>query len=112
MADEPSTVVIALTTMPAEESQAMRLARALIDRQVAACVSVLAPMQSTYRWQGVVEQATERQVLIKTTRARVGDVKKVLAELHPYDVPELLILDVADGGEEYLKWVGENVGQM
>ncbi|MCA1583969.1 MAG: divalent-cation tolerance protein CutA [Acidobacteria bacterium] len=112
MTHEPSTVVIALTTMPAEESQAVQVARALVDRQVAACVNVLAPMISTYRWQGVVEQATERQIVIKTTRARVADLKNVLAELHPYDVPELLILDVADGGKTYLEWVGENVGHL
>jgi periplasmic divalent cation tolerance protein len=107
MSHSPS--VIALTTMPAE-SNAEILARTLVERRLAACVNVLAPMQSIYRWHGAVEQTAERQLLIKTTADRLADLKLAIAELHPYEVPELLILSVADGGDAYLQWMRESVG--
>lgn len=111
MAEDASTFVIALTTMPDDEEQTAKLARTLVERRLAACVSVLAPMQSTYRWQGAIEQQVERQVVIKTTAARVAELKQAMADLHPYDVPELLIVRVEDGAEAYLRWVDAGVGR-
>ena len=104
-----SGVVLALTTWPADRP-ADAFARALVDRRLAACVNVLPIQHSTYRWQGGVEVAEERQVLMKTTRARIGALEDAVRDLHPYDVPEWLVLDVAGGSDHYLGWVRESVG--
>ena len=105
----PSSVVIVLTTFPTDQDP-QPFARALVGESLAACVNVLPPMQSIYRWQGRVEQAGEHQLVIKTSGTRLQALKARLADLHPYDVPELLVIPVADGGEEYLRWVAEAVG--
>jgi periplasmic divalent cation tolerance protein len=104
----PTTVAIVLTTLPAG-ADADALARTLVGERLAACVNVLPPMQSIYRWKGAIEAASERQLLMKTAARRVADLKRRLAELHPYDVPEILVLAVNDGGESYLEWVGDSV---
>jgi periplasmic divalent cation tolerance protein len=102
-----SAVVVVLTTLPAE-ADAEAFAQALVGERLAACVSIGAPMTSIYTWQGAVERAGERQLLVKTVRARLPLLKARLASLHPYDVPELLVLHAVDGGEQYLAWVRES----
>lgn len=97
-------VMIVLTTLPAD-ADAEALANTLVAEHLAACVGVGGPMTSIYTWKGAVERACERQLVIKTVRARLPLVKARLAALHPYDVPELLALPVADGGDAYLAWV-------
>jgi len=101
-------LILILTTMPDDE-RADALARTLVDEQLAACVHVHAPIASTYRWKGVVERETERPLVIKTTRARLHDVEKRLHALHPYDVPEFVVLS-ADAGDAYARWVSGAVG--
>lgn len=96
--------VIVLTTLPADVD-AESLARALVDERLAACVNILPPMQSIYRWQGAVEQASERQLLIKTGVARVKELKARVMSLHPYDVPEFVLLLSDGGSDEYLSWI-------
>jgi periplasmic divalent cation tolerance protein len=96
--------VIVLTTMPAD-GDVEALARTLVNERLVACVNVLPPMQSIYRWQGAVEEAAERQLIMKTAADRVEQLKSRLAELHPYDVPEILVLPVSDGGAAYLAWI-------
>jgi periplasmic divalent cation tolerance protein len=107
MTPETSSFVIVLTTFPADRDP-VALARALVDERLAACVNVLAPMQSIYRWQEKVEQASEHQLIIKTTAARVEALKQRLDHLHPYDVPELLVLTISDGAESYLRWLSDS----
>ncbi len=102
--------VIVLVTYPTDRDP-LPLARMLVDEQLVACVNVLPPMQSVYRWKGKVEQAAEHQLVMKTTRERVEALKARLVDLHPYDVPEVLVLPVIDGGEPYLKWLTESVRQ-
>jgi periplasmic divalent cation tolerance protein len=102
-----SSVVVVLTTLPAE-ADASAFAQALVEERLAACVSIGAPMTSIYTWQGAVERAGERQLLVKTVRSRVPLLKARLASLHPYEVPELLVLPAVDGGEAYLAWVRES----
>ena len=102
-----SSAVIVLSTFPADQDPAA-LARTLIEERLAACVNVLPPMQSMYRWQGRIEQATEHQLVIKTTPERIEALKARLTELHPYDVPEILVLPAAGGGDAYLAWVAES----
>lgn len=99
--------VVVLTTMPAD-ADVEAFARTLVEERLAACVNVLPPMHSTYRWQGAVEQATERQLIMKTAAERVDALKARIAELHPYEVPEILVLPVSDGGAAYLKWLSES----
>ena len=97
--------VIVLTTVGAA-FDVTPLAHTLVEERLAACVSVLPPMQSIYRWQGQIHVDDERQLVIKTSADRVGALQLRLAALHPYDVPELLVLEVASGGQAYLDWLG------
>lgn len=102
-----STVSIVLTTLGAN-ADAAAIARALIDERLAACVNILPPMTSVYRWQGKVEQDHEQQMVIKTRSDRVAELQARLRQLHPYELPEFLALD-ATGSEAYLAWVRESV---
>jgi periplasmic divalent cation tolerance protein len=104
MAPSDANVVLVLTTVPLD-FDAEALARELLARRLVACVNVLPSMRSLYRWKGVVESAHECQLLAKTHAARVPALRAAVAELHPYDVPEFLVLPVVDGGEAYLRWV-------
>ena len=79
----------------------------LVDERLAACVNVHGPMVSFYRWKGMVERETERQIVIKTTRERVTALRVRLEELHSYELPEFVVLNVEDGSDEYLEWVPE-----
>ena len=101
-----SAVVVVLTTLPVE-ADAEAFGETLVKERLAACVSVGAPMTSIYPWDGAIERGRERQVLVKTVRDKVPMLKARLAALHPYDVPELLVLPVAEGSEAYLAWVRE-----
>ena len=104
----PSPFVIVLSTFPTDHDP-LALARTLVEEQLVACVNILPAMHSVYRWDGKVEQASEHQLVMKTTRERVEALKARLGDLHPYDVPELLVLPVEDGGEPYLRWLAESV---
>ncbi|MBI4886254.1 MAG: divalent-cation tolerance protein CutA [Acidobacteria bacterium] len=103
-----SDAAIVLTTIGADVD-AGPLARALVEERLAACVNVLPPMTSTYRWKGRVEQAQERQLIIKTSAGRIAALEARLRELHPYEVPEFLVLPVSAGSEAYLRWLREGV---
>ncbi len=96
--------VLVLTTMP-DDGRAEELARTLVGERLAACVNVHAPMASTYRWEGAIQRDAERPLTIKTTAARLEALKARLHELHPYEVPEFLVIPVAGGGEAYLRWL-------
>ncbi|MBI2220036.1 MAG: divalent-cation tolerance protein CutA [Acidobacteria bacterium] len=102
-----SEYVIALTTFPADQD-AVEFARILVDERLAACVNICPEMVSIYRWQGAVEQDRERQVIIKTTQARVLALWERIRALHTYDVPEFVVLPVADGSDAYLRWIAES----
>jgi periplasmic divalent cation tolerance protein len=102
-----ATPVVVLTTLPLERD-AMAFARTLVSERLAACVSVLSPMQSIYLWQGTIEHTQERQVVIKTVAERVTALEARVRALHPYEVPEFLVLPVADGGAGYLAWVRDS----
>lgn len=97
-------VVLVLTTVPGEQDGA-RIARTLVDERLAACVNVLPAMVSIYRWKGDVQHDTEHQLVIKTTQARLPALHARLRALHPYDLPECLILHVTGGDPGYLAWV-------
>lgn len=103
-----TNVVVILTTMP-DRAQTDELARTLVDERLAACVNVGATMISTYRWQNAIEREPERQLIIKTTRDRVDEVERRLRALHPYELPEFLVLAVERGSDAYVAWVTASV---
>jgi periplasmic divalent cation tolerance protein len=100
--------VLVLTTLAAE-GDASALARTLVDERLAACVNVLAPMSSLYRWKGRVEEDREQQLVIKTAASRVAALQARVRELHPYEIPEFLVLRVESGSDAYLDWIRESV---
>lgn len=97
------------TVANAEEGE--RLAQALVERRVAACVNVLAGVTSFYRWEGKVQKDEERLLLIKTRTDRFDELRTALVELHPYEVPEVIALDVAGGHVPYLSWLDASVAR-
>lgn len=99
--------LIAFCTCP-DRSQAESLAQALVERRLAACVSLLPGVHSVYRWQGRVEQADEVQLLIKTTAESFAALQAAVLELHPYELPELIAVEVAAGLVPYLAWIDES----
>ena len=99
---------IVLTTAGTRE-EAGRIARALVERRLAACVNVVA-VESVYRWKEAVESAEEWLLVIKTTAAAFDEVEAAIQELHSYELPECIALPIEAGSEEYLEWIGDNVG--
>jgi periplasmic divalent cation tolerance protein len=97
-------VLIVVTNLPDAES-AEALARTLVDERLAACVNILAPCRSVYRWQGEIEWADEVPMLIKTARDRYPALQERLEALHPYDVPEILVCTPEGGWPAYTDWV-------
>jgi periplasmic divalent cation tolerance protein len=99
-------VLLVLTNLPDRES-ARRLADGLVSAQLAACVNVLSECESIYRWKGAIEQTAETPVLIKTRAALYADVETYIRSHHPYEVPEVIALNVAAGDPTYLQWLRE-----
>ncbi len=99
--------VLVLSNAP-DEAVATRIADALVSEGLAACVNIGAPAQSVYRWQGAVEKATEIPLTIKTTIAKQANLIERLVALHPYDVPEAIVVPIIGGYAPYLNWVREN----
>lgn len=99
-----SDTLLVLTNLP-DAASAERIARLLVEQRLAACVNLLAPCTSVYRWHGAVETATEVPLLIKTTRARYTELQATLAEAHPYELPEIVAVPLEAGLPGYLAWV-------
>ena len=97
--------ILVLTTLP-DAGRARRLVRILVDRRLVACGTVVDRVTSVYRWEGRIEEAEESQVILKTRRGCWEALQTALAELHPYEVPEILALPVENGLPAYLAWVG------
>lgn len=98
---------IVLTTAGSPQ-EAEKIARALVERRLAACVNIIPQIQSVYRWKEKIEQETEWLLIIKTRLNIFDSVRVAIQELHSYDLPECVMLDVSDGSEAYLNWVSEN----
>ena len=101
-------VRIALTTAGTRE-EAAKIARSLVQDQLAACVNFLPQVRSVYWWQGKVEEADEVLLIIKTEAHLVGAVHREIQRLHSYDLPEFLIISPEDGGKEYLEWIASSL---
>lgn len=95
-----------LTNLP-DVASAEKLAHYLINERAAACVNQLAPCTSTYRWRNKIETATEVPLLIKTTQGAYPRLEKLIREVHPYELPEIIAVLVTAGLPAYLDWIGE-----
>ena len=101
-----SAARVVLITAP-DASTARVLARALVERSLAACVNLVPGVTSIYRWKGALEEQSEVLMIAKTTAARVHELEALLIELHPYDVPECVVLEPAHVEAKYLRWLIE-----
>jgi periplasmic divalent cation tolerance protein len=103
-----TNVRIVLTTAGSAD-EARKIAQALVERRLAACVNIVPQIESVYRWQGKIETASEWLLVIKTVAEAFGDVHATLKALHSYEIPECIMLEVSDGGQEYLDWIAASV---
>jgi len=99
---------LVLTTC-GSQPEAQKIAKALVERQLAACVNIVPQIASVYRWQGKVETAEESLLVIKTTAGGFERLREALVELHSYQVPECIEIGIEDGSAAYLEWIGESV---
>lgn len=106
---ETDCVMVWTTTGSGTDGE--KLASTLVRERLAACVNVLPDMESTYWWRNQVERGRERQLIIKTTAARVPALKARLHELHDYELPEFSVLPIVGGSEAYLRWIRESVAE-
>ena len=104
-----SDLFLVLTTAPNIRT-ARRLARALLEKRLAACINVIPKLESHYRWQGKLEVSREALLLIKTGRKQLASLEKAVLTLHPYDTPELISVALSSGSPRYLSWLVENLG--
>jgi periplasmic divalent cation tolerance protein len=100
-------IVVYVTVGSVEEGE--RLARALVQERLAACVNRIPAVRSTYRWQGQVEQNDEELLIIKSGKDLFASIQQRVRELHSYSVPEIIALPIVDGSQDYLKWLDEQV---
>jgi periplasmic divalent cation tolerance protein len=98
------STLLVFTNLP-ERAAAERLADTLVEKQLAACVNLLAPCRSVYRWQGAVQHDEEHPLLIKTTRERYAALERELRAGHPYELPEIIAVPIERGLPAYLDWV-------
>lgn len=100
-------IVILVTAANLRESK--KIARHLVESRLAACVNILAPVQSVYRWQGKVEEAREYLMIIKSSRLLFDDLQAAVAALHGYATPEIICLPIVEGSRNYLQWMEDSL---
>jgi periplasmic divalent cation tolerance protein len=89
-------------------AEARRIARSVVKKKLAACANIVPGVESIYRWKGKVDQAREVLMILKTSAARLRELEREVKRLHSYDVPEFIVLSIAAGSKEYLRWIGAN----
>ena len=104
MEEASSETLLVFTNLP-DRDTAGKLAQALVEQRLAACVNLLSGCTSVYRWEGAIEHAEEVPVLIKTRAARYPEVEALIRSLHPYELPEIIAVPVVRGLPDYLDWV-------
>jgi len=100
----PEDIILVLTNMP-DEASARTLAEALVTQKLAACINILAPCHSVYSWQGKLEHTDEIPVQIKTNQAQYRALEAAIIKAHPYELPEIITINVDGGLPRYLQWV-------
>jgi len=103
------TECIQVVTTTAQKADAQQIAATLVQRRLAACVQIVGPIESTYRWEGKIETAAEWQCWAKTWRSLYPEVEEAIRQLHPYDQPEILAVAVVAGSRGYLAWLDQEV---
>ncbi|MGE5526702.1 MAG: divalent-cation tolerance protein CutA [Rhodospirillaceae bacterium] len=103
--DEAQQAVLIVMTNAPDRATAEKIGRALVDARVAACINVMSPCTSVYRWRGAVETAEEVPLFIKTTVSRYAAVEELIRKLHPYELPEIVAVPAGHGLPGYLAWV-------
>jgi len=101
--------LLVFTNLP-DRAAAERVADLVIEKRLAACVNILAPCRSVYRWKGAVQHDEEHPVLIKTTPERYAELERALRSAHPYELPEIIAVPIERGLAAYLDWVGKEAG--
>jgi len=97
--------------MAANEDEAGRIARALVEERLAACVNIVGPVHSVYRWRGTIENASEYMLVIKTSMRHFSKREGRFRELHSYEVPEIVAVTLAAGSKPYVAWLAESTAQ-
>lgn len=103
-----SDLCVVLCTCP-DKSSARDIACKVVEKEKAACVNIISGMVSVYRWEGRVQQSSECQLVMKTTHSALESLKKLVFDLHPYDVPEWIVVDVSDTSPDYGNWIRSTV---
>ena len=102
-----SDPIVVLVTCSSEE-EALKIGNALVEAHVAACVNLVAPIRSIYRWEGKIWDEKECLLIIKTQKQRFEELQKKVKSLHSYSVPEIISLPITEGSSAYLNWIREN----
>lgn len=102
---QASPYVLVLSTCP-DEQTAERLATTLVDEKLAACVNILGPLRSVYRWKGAVQKDDELLLIVKTNVDRYPQVERLIVQQHPYELPEVVQVPIGAGSADYLAWIG------
>ena len=102
-------VPVLASTTTAKAEDAGKIAMQLVERKLAACVQIVEPITSVYRWQGKIESEREILLLIKSTQDLIPDIAELLDEIHPYEVPELVATPIIGGSTSYLRWLEDSV---
>jgi len=102
--------ILVLTNVPNDDC-AKEIAETLIKKQLAACVNILSPCLSIYRWEDKIERSTEVPIMIKTNQNQYAEIEKIILKLHPYELPEIITLNVNGGLPSYLQWVGAQINK-
>jgi periplasmic divalent cation tolerance protein len=96
-------------TTAGSENEALKIARALVERRLAACVNLVPRVRSIYRWKDEVEESEEYLLLIKTVASREDELRQAIRQLHSYELPECISIAMESGSAEYLKWIEESI---
>ena len=102
-----SEAIVVLVTCGSKE-EATKIANSLVEERIAACVSIISPLRSIYRWEGRIWDEREWMLIIKTQKRRFAELERKVKSLHSYSVPEIIALPVVEGFASYLKWLEEN----
>jgi periplasmic divalent cation tolerance protein len=103
----PNTIFLVLCTCPDEDS-ARRLSGFLVQKKLAACISIVNPISSIFAWQGRIDTQQESLLLIKTTETAYSALEQAIKQQHPYEVPEIIAIPIHQGSMDYLNWIREN----
>jgi periplasmic divalent cation tolerance protein len=98
--------------MAAGQDEAIKIAQALVEERLAACVNIVGPARSIYRWQGQIENASEYMLMIKTRATHFSKIERKIVELHSYEVPEIIAIPLSAGSKPYLKWLTKSTVQQ